>query len=369
MNPKIKNIAVTLTFVLFFAATVMLCLLRASDPLTYSAVEKRPMAQFPKNVTWQSIIDKTSIEQFEDCTVDQFPLREYFRFIKAHFAMGVLGLKENNGYAVENGSIAEIKSSFDQQNLDYSLGRLAYICGRYLTDHSGDAYLAIIPDKNYYFAKDHGYPSPDYAALVEQAKEQLPDLDYIDLFGVLTLDDYYKTDWHWDQSRLAGVMAALGERMGFSDRLPTNYDQHTLASFYGGYYDQSALYPAPEVLTYLTNDIIDACTVYDYAAGETTGVYIPALFESETSYDFFLAGMKGLQRIDNPMATADDELIVFRDSFGSSILPLIAQAYRTVYVVDIRNVLPATLGNLIDFSDKDVLFLFSTTVLDSKTFK
>jgi hypothetical protein len=38
-------------------------------------------------------------------------------------------------------------------------------------------------------------------------------------------------------------------------------------------------------------------------------------------------------------------------------------------VVDIRNVLPTTLGTHIDFSGKDVLMLFSTTVLDSKTFK
>jgi hypothetical protein len=38
-------------------------------------------------------------------------------------------------------------------------------------------------------------------------------------------------------------------------------------------------------------------------------------------------------------------------------------------VVDIRNVIPATLGSLLDFSGKDVLFLFSTAVLDSNTFK
>ena len=76
-----------------------------------------------------------------------------------------------------------------------------------------------------------------------------------------------------------------------------------------------------------------------------------------------------MQRIDNPNALTEDELIVFRDSFGSSILPLIAEAYRTVYVVDIRTVSPATLGSVIDFSGKDVLFLYSTTVLNTKTFK
>jgi hypothetical protein len=363
-----KNIAVTLTFLLTLALGLVACLWSGSRPAAYSQVEKRPLAQFPKDVTWQSLVDKTSIEQFEDFTVDQFPARQFFRAVKARFVMKVLGQKQNNGYAMEDGSIAQIKTSFDQANIDYSLGRLANISTRYPIDR-GRLYLAIVPDKNYFFAKDYGYPGPDYEALVKDAQERLPDATYIDLFPHLSLSDYYKTDWHWDQSRLLGVLDVLGEGMGFADALPDRYDTHILSPYRGGYHDQSALYPPPEALTYLTNDIINACTVHDLATGETTGVYIPALFESNTGYDFFLSGMKGLQRIDNPLATTDRELIVLRDSFGSSILPLIAQGYRTVWVVDIRNVLPTTLGTWIDFSGKDVLFLFSTTVLDSKTFK
>jgi hypothetical protein len=368
MRSSIKSITVTLTFCSFLATISLLCLLRGLYPVDYSAVEKRPMAQFPEDVTWQSLADKTAIEQFEDFTVDQFPLREYFRTLKAHFVMRVLGCKQNNGYAYENGSIAQIKTAFDQANINRSLDRLSYICERYLSDQNA-AYLTIIPDKNYFFAKDYGYPAPDYAALVDQAKQRLPQLNYIDLFDALTLDDYYKTDWHWDQSRLGNVVQLIGERMGFGNRLPTDYEQHTLAPFYGGYHDQSALYPPSESLTYLTNDIIDACTLYDYATGEMSGLYVRELFDSNTSYDFFMAGMRGLQRIDNPIAATNDELIVFRDSFGSSLLPLVAQGYKTVYVVDIRNVLPETLGSVLDFSNKDVLFLFSTTVLDSATFK
>lgn len=364
----IKNIAVTLTFVLLLASGLAACIWAGAHPATYSRVEKRPLAQFPQNVTWQSLVDKTSIEQFEDYTVDQFPARQLFRAIKARFVMKVLGQKQNNGYAMEDGSIAQIKTAFDQANLDYSLGRLAAICTRYPMD-KGRLYLAIVPDKNYFFAKDYGYPGPDYDTLVKAAQERLPDATYIDLFPLLSLSDYYKTDWHWDQSHLLGVLDVLGKRMGFADALPDDYDVHTLAPYHGGYYDQSALYPPAEELTYLTNDIINACTVHDLATGEETGVYVPSLFESDVGYDFFMSGMKGLQRIDNPLATTDRELIVLRDSFGSSILPLIAQGYRTVWVIDIRNVLPTTLGSHVDFSGKDVLMLFSTTVLDSKTFK
>lgn len=368
MKHSIKSMAVALTFVLVLASGLASCLWSGTNPISYSRTEKRPLAQFPKNVTWQSLVDKTSIEQFEDFTVDQFPARQFFRAIKARFVMNVLGQKQNNGYAVEDGSIAQIKTAFDQASIDYSLRRLADISQRYPID-KGRLYLSIVPDKNYFFAKEYGYPGPDYDALIKEAQTRLSDATYIDLFPSLSLSDYYKTDWHWDQSQLPKIVKVLGDGMGFANALPDRYEAHTLTPYRGGYHDQSALYPPAEELTYLTNEIIDACTVYDYATGETTGVYVPALFESDTGYDFFMSGMKGLQRIDNPRALTNEELVVFRDSFGSSILPLIAQGYKTVYVVDIRNVLPTTLGSQIDFSEKDVLFLFSTTVLDSKTFK
>ena len=369
MLKKVKNIATALGFLFVLTVFSLLCLGKIKQPTDYSTVEKRPLALFPKDVNLASLIDKSSIEQFEDFTVDQFPWREPFRAVKAHFTLHLLGLGQNNGYAIENGSIAQIKTAFDDKKIDRSIGRLSYIFDRYLSDAGGEVYFALIPDKNHYFATQYGYPAPDYTALIAKLKAALPEADWIDLFSVLSIEDYYRTDWHWDQSKLGNVLDALGERMGFAERLPTAYEQQKLPSFRGGYYDQSALYPSPETLTYLRNEVIDALTVYNYATGQTSGVYHRDLFDSATSYDFFLEGLQGLQRIDNPLSQSDRELIVFRDSFASPLLPLIAQAYRTVYVVDIRNVLPGALGTLLDFQDHDVLFLYSTTVLDSDTFK
>ncbi len=369
MLQHIKHIATVLTFLLTLAIFTVLCLVRMKNPTTYSDVEKRPLALPPRDVSLSSLIDKSSIEQFEDFSVDQFPFREPFRAIKASVTLHVLNQKQNNGYAIENGSIAQIKSAFDSSCIDRSIGRLSYIIERYLTNNGGQIYFALIPDKNYYFAQQYGYPSPDYETLVHRLQTELPTADWIDLFSVLSLEDYYLTDWHWDQSRLGGVLSAIAQQMEFTGRLPADYTSHTLSPFYGGYYDQSALYPPPETLTYLRNNVIDALTVYNYATGKTNGVYHPELFDSGTSYDFFMEGLQGLQRIDNPLAQSDRELIVFRDSYASPLLPLIAQAYRTVYVVDIRNVLPGALGGLLEFKGKDVLFLYSATVLDSNTFK
>ena len=120
MNNKIKNIVVTVAFVLFMAIFVGQCVAAYFSPVSFSSSERRPLAQFPDKITWQGIVDKTVIDDFEDYTVDQFPLREFFRRVKAKFQFGVLGLKENNGYAVEDGYIAKIEPQFNNENINIS---------------------------------------------------------------------------------------------------------------------------------------------------------------------------------------------------------------------------------------------------------
>ena len=63
--------------------------------------------------------------------------------------------------------------------------------------------------------------------------------------------------------------------------------------------------------------------------------------------------------------------MIFRDSFGSSIAPLLAQGYARVTVVDIRYMTSAAAARLVDLTAADdVLFLYSTGVLNhSETIK
>lgn len=76
-----------------------------------------------------------------------------------------------------------------------------------------------------------------------------------------------------------------------------------------------------------------------------------------------------LLTIENPHA-ADRELIVFRDSFGSSLVPLLAEGYRRITLVDIRYLASARLADFIEFNGQDVLFLYSVPVLNnSETLK
>ena len=150
--------------------------------------------------------------------------------------------------------------------------------------------------------------------------------------------------------------------------LSAEYTENVLnIPFEGVYVGQSALPLKPDTIVYLTNNVLDNCTVTNFETGKVTNsVYDFEKAEKGDAYDLFLSGANPLVTIENPNATTERELFIFRDSFGSSIAPLFVEAYEKVTVIDTRYVDPSFLGKLVDFTEgSDVLFLYSTGMLNS----
>ena len=234
----------------------------------------------------------------------------------------------------------------------------------------------MIPDKNAYLAAPNGYPSLDYAALRDELSKKLPFFTHLDVSPYLSLEDYYKTDTHWSQDKLGNAVAALADKMGFGDRLSGQYTAKKLNGFYGVYYGQAALPMPSESLVYLTNEVLEDCTVFDYATNKTYPLYREELFakseESKDPYNVFMGGASALPllRIHNPNATTDKTLVLFRDSFGSSIAPLMAEGYSDVILVDLRYASYQSMLNVFPYAleldeNTDVLFLYSTIILNN----
>ena len=135
--------------------------------------------------------------------------------------------------------------------------------------------------------------------------------------------------------------------------------------FYGVYYGQAALPVEPDSMKYLTNDVIGQFKVFDYQNNKEIPVYDRTKSEGDDMYEMYLGGPVSLVTIDNPACENGKHLIIFRDSFGSSIAPMLAQGYSKTTLVDIRYILPKLLGEYVDFRDADVLFLYSTPVLNN----
>ena len=74
-----------------------------------------------------------------------------------------------------------------------------------------------------------------------------------------------------------------------------------------------------------------------------------------------------LLEITNPAGPEEKTLVIFRDSFGSSLAPLLAEGYGRVILVDLRYMPGSMLQDYVDVSGADVLFLYSTLVLNNST--
>ena len=332
-----------------------------------SEAERRQLAQMPE-LTVETLLSGEFMADFEDFTLDQFPLRDSFRQIKALFHYYVLGQKDNNGIYIADGFAAVQEYPLDQDSLDYAVKRFTYVYDRYLANSDCRAYMAIVPDKGYYLGAENGQLVMDYDAMFRTFAADMPWAAQIDLTGSLTAEDYYRTDTHWRQERLLEAAGVICDAMGAEAPQEQDYTLTALdRPFYGVYYGQAALPMEPETMYILESSLLEDCTVYDWESGTTGAIYDMSKLESKDLYDVFLSGSRSLLTIENPAATTDRELVIFRDSFGSAIAPLLVQDYAKVTLVDIRYIQIDVLDRFLEFDDQDVLFLYSTLVLNNSS--
>ena len=123
----------------------------------------------------------------------------------------------------------------------------------------------------------------------------------------------------------------------------------------------------PEALYLMNSAVLDDCTVYAHETGKTGSVYDLSKLDSRDLYDVYLSGARALLTIENPHGEAGKELIVFRDSFGSSMVPLLVQDYSKVTLVETRYNSGCLFDQFLEFHGQDVLFLYSTLILNSSS--
>lgn len=334
-------------------------ILKPDDTLSVS--ERRPLAQLPA-VSKDAVLSGEFMSGFETYALDQFPARDAFRTLKSVTAFYVLRQKDNNYICIQDGYAAKLEYPMDTASLQYAAERFRFVYEQFLS--GSDVYLSVIPDKSCFLAKENGYPSVDCGAFADELRKNMDFAEYIDISDKLELSDYYRTDTHWRQEEIADVARYLAGSMGVS--LQAEYTSVKVDTpFYGVYFGQSALPLPADTLYYLDSDFLHGCTVFDFETDSDIPVYDQSKAAGKDPYELFLSGPKSLLVIENPAAATEKELICFRDSFGSSIAPLLAEGYRKITLVDIRYISPVMLGQFISFEGQDVLFLYSTSVLNN----
>ncbi|MFI3313117.1 MAG: DHHW family protein [Eubacteriales bacterium] len=332
----------------------------ATEDGDISAAERRPLAQVPE-FSLEDLLSGDYMTSWETYLLDQFPLRDQFRALNGYIRLNLLGQKDIGGVYVQDGHAFSMEYPLKENQVAYGVDKINQVIETYLVDNA--VYFAIVPDKNYFAGED--YLKLDYATM----ESMMAGINgtYLNIFDLQTLDDYYQTDAHWKQEAIFPTAAALADGMGLGATLipDSGFTSETLAGFEGVYWGQSPVPLEQDDLTYVTSDAILAATMTGVEFDGIVGLYAPEKFHGVDGYDVYMEGAQAIVTVESPNAKTDKELIIFRDSFGSSLAPYFAEGYSKITLVDLRYVATSYLGQFVDFADQDVLFLYSSSVLNS----
>ena len=359
MSEKVKNIIITTVFLIIIIIPFFINIIKKDTQISIS--ERRKLEQFPE-FTISKLFDGTFFEKFEKYTMDQFWKREEFRKLKVNTELKILNKKDYNNLYEYNGYLIEQIYPINEKSILNITNKINQIKEKYLTEDN-NIYYSIIPDKNYFV--DNGNLKIDYEKLEKEMNENLQFGKYINIFDILKLDDYYKTDSHWKQENLINVAKKIGQEMNIE--LQQQYEEKTITEFNGVYSGRLAISNEKDKIKVLTNSILENCKVYNYEKEEYTSIYNMDKINSVDKYDIYLSGSVPLISIENPQNENGKELIVFRDSYASSLIPLLIEGYSKITLIDTRYISSQILDKYVEFSNQDILFVYSTLLINNST--
>ena len=355
MNDKIKDIVVTIIFLFTVISLFLINVIKEDTDI--SVAERRKLATMPE-LTTKSLFDGTYFKKFDSYVTDQFVERDAFRKIKIDIELSTKG-EYNNLYLYDDYIIEEI-FPLNSNSINNLTNKINYIKDTYLNNNS-NIYYTIIPDKNYFV--NNGNLKLDYNKLQDMMKNNLSNINYINIFDKLTLDNYYKTDTHWKEEDLFNVANTIANQMNFD--ITNNNVVNTITTFNGSYAGRLSVTKDIDTIKTISNTSIDNSSVYNYETKKYTDIYDYTKINSLDKYDIYLSGAVPIIDIINNNTSSDKELIVFRDSYGSSLIPLLIEGYKKITVIDIRYISSKILNKYIDFNDQDVLFMYSILTINN----
>ena len=309
-----------------------------------SIYERRKLKAFPKIKDNNNFID-----DLDKYLSDHFIFRQDFREVKGLVNYNLFNISINNKVTIKDDYLFELTET-NYKSLDNIVNKVNTIVEKF---NINDYEFIAIPLKNHYAGLDN---------VSEEIDEYLGVRidNYHSLKDLLSLSDYYHTDIHLKQDRLGSIVSKILELCDVEEK-DIEYSFNTYDKFYGSLYAKMAISMKPDTITYLTNDLLDSIKVYSVEDKDLLDVYNVSELESLDPYSIYLNGPKAYLKIVNKNVE-DRKLIIFRDSYTSSIAPLLVPYFSEIELIDLRYYGSDLLN--IDGNTK-VLFIYGSEVLNN----
>ena len=153
---------------------------------------------------------------------------------------------------------------------------------------------------------------------------------------------YFRTDHHWTQLGAYYAYQEYCNSMGYSTKPLSDYQKLDFPEFYGTFYffmnRPESLKGHPDQVTAYQgsmNTMQYSDSKGNLQEGKLINDATPML--PGNKYNCFMLGDHGYVEIHNEGAPRKKSILVLKDSYGNAFVPLLAQDYRDVYVVDYRH--------------------------------
>jgi len=323
--------------------------------------ERRAPAKFPE-LSMPSILSGSFMSKFENYAADRFVFRDTLRTIQAFVVLDIYQQNDKSRlYRSKNVGVGEFRRT-DRTAFRQTAERIKKAADS-LSGFDMNINYSVVPDKSI-FAESY-MPGFDLEIAEAILAEVLSDYEYIPLADKLGANSFYRTDLHWDQTKIADVTGRLLSAMG-TDTVSGERAKLEAGEFYGVYAGQLALPVTADILTYYDIAGLEVSYLNEKTLQFESGpVYDPERFAGVDPYDIFLRGPQPLIVIENQSAP-ERELYLFRDSFGSSLAPLLTSAYSKITLIDLRYIHLSLLDQFIEFTPgADVLFIYSSQIFNN----
>ncbi len=153
---------------------------------------------------------------------------------------------------------------------------------------------------------------------------------------------YFRTDHHWTQLGAYYAYQEYCKSMGYSTKPLSDYQKLEFPEFYGTFYffmnRPESLKGHPDQVTAYQGSM-NTMQYTDSKGNLQEGKLINDASQMlpGNKYNCFMLGDHGYVEIHNEGAPRKKSILVLKDSYGNAFVPLLAQDYRDVYVVDYRH--------------------------------
>ena len=364
----------SIVFCALLILTMTICLAKPAS--SFSESENKTLTQLPK-FSFESIWSGKYMENLENFSTDQFPWRDYIVSLKAQFEK-TLGKKESGGvYFADDDYLIEKPVSTDLKITTSNLSSLKKL------DASGkyNISLMLVPTAYEVLSDKLPYgaytPIQNQAALLADEMLSQTNVNFIDPAQALKQHSdeyiYFRTDHH--QTAYGSYLSYkyLCEKMGITPYNESDFTKTDLSDeFVGTMWSKAPLFnfPGDTISIYEPKFDIDFEVNYVVEEKISDSFYEKSRLEEKDKYSMFLDGNHSIISIKSSNKNGK-KLAVFKDSYANSILPLLANHYEEIHVLDLRyyNMNPLLYLEENDISDILVLYNTSNFITDANPVK